>query len=390
MSEPLRFAVIGCGALARGAHLPNIIRSPRLRLQVCCDTSATILAECQREFQPARTTTKWEEAVADPDVQAICLATTEKLRLPVVRAAAEHGKPIYVEKPIARSLAEAYEIGDVVRASGIPFCIGHNRRCAPALQTAHRVFRAHMAQPAPCPWRWEREPDRPPLAEDGVAGMAVRINDDWHSWKRWVFDPAQAPHGPLLFEMTHFTDVCNWLLAAEPVEVVALEAGMLNHGVVIRYATGELATISMSANGSFGYPKELYEVMGQGAVVAVDHLVEVRTAGIAGAPARQVFPLLNDRYPDLGPEGGLAGWLAKRRAACAEAERTGDPTRILCCEPDKGHARMLEAFADEIQGRGPVVCGIGDAIRATEISFAAIQSARERRAVTLEEVRGAG
>lgn len=133
---------------------------------------------------------------------------------------------------------------------------------------AHRIFRAHMTSPQPCFWRFDREgTKRVRLAEDGVAGMSVRINDDWWSWKKWVFDKEQAPHGPMLFEMVHFTDMCNWFLATEPVAVAAIENGMLNRGVVISYKTGEMATIMACASGTFGYPNVLYEMFGHGGAV---------------------------------------------------------------------------------------------------------------------------
>jgi predicted dehydrogenase len=201
-----------------------------------------------------------------------------------------------------------------------------------------------------------------------------------------VFDKEQAPHGPMLFEMTHFTDLCNWFLAAEPVEVVALESGMLNHGVVVRYKTGEIATLTMAANGTFGYPKELYEMFGNGGAVVVDHLVEIRTAGLAGVPARTVYPLLRDRFPDIGTELGLSGWLKKRAAACAEAEARGDTTLVLAADPDKGHAHAMERFVDEIHGDGPQVCGVDDAVMATRVAFAAIRAAHEKRMVSLAEI----
>jgi predicted dehydrogenase len=252
---------------------------------------------------------------------------------------------------------------------------------------AHRIFRAHMKNPKPCPWRWDREPeDRPQLSDDGRASLAVRINDDWYSWKAWVFDKTQAPHGPMLFEMTHFTDLCNWFLGGEPAEVTAIETGMLNHAIVIRYKDGELATLNLCANGTFGYPKELYEAMGNGGIVVVDHMVEVRTAGIEGAPRRTVYPLLKDRHPDIGTEGGILGWLEKKHAACQEVIETGDPMRQFAAEPDKGHAHALDRFVDEIRGVGPVVCGVRDAVLATRVAFAAIRSAKEHRIVSLAEI----
>lgn len=385
--QPVRFAVVGCGMFAQSFHLPNIVRSSKAKLQTCCARSAATLDLVREKFKPARVTADYRDAIEDPEVDAICIATTEKLRLPLIEIAAAAGKPVYCEKPLARTLDEMYAIRKIVQQARIPFCVGHNRRSSPAMIEGQRIFRRHMEQPQPCPWRFDREGrDRPRLEEDGIPGMAVRINDDWWSWKGWVFDKEQAPHGPMLFEMTHFTDVCNWFLAAEPVEVTAMESGMLNHGVVIRYASGALATIAMCANGTFGYPKELYEVFGNGGAVVIDHMLEIRTAGIADTPARQVFPMLNDRFPEIGKELGLSGWLQKRAAACREADEKDDTRLVLSPEPDKGWAHQIDAFVDEIRGERPAVCGVDDAISATRIAFAAIKSARERRVVGLTEV----
>jgi len=384
----MNFAVIGCGMHARLQHIRNIAESERMVLHTCCDLSDEALAVCRDSFGAGNLSKDFRATIEDDDVEAIVLATTEKLRLPVIEAAARAGKPVYVEKPLAPTLAEAREIQRVVNDAGILFCVGHNRRSGPAMLEAHDIFRRHMASPAPCPWRFDREgaEARPQLPDDGAAAMSIRINDDWLSWKGWVFDKEQALEGPMLFEMTHFTDLCNWFLASEPVEVVALESGMLNHGVVIRYAGGEVATILMSGNGTFGYPKELYEAMGNGAIVIVDHMLEVRTAGIKGAPARKCYPFLRDRHPDVGAEGGVPRYLAKKRAACAEAAGAGDGALIFTAEPDKGHARALERFVDEIRGDGPVVCGVDEAVLATRVAFAAIRSAKERRVVDMDEV----
>ncbi len=387
LQEPLNFAVIGCGALARQQHIPNIAKSEKTVLHTCCDLSDEALKECREVHGALKVGKDWKAAILDPEVDAICLATTEKLRLPVIQFAAENNKPVYVEKPLARSLEEVYEIQKVVNKSGIPFCVGHNRRNSPAMIDAHRIFREQMENPKKCEWRWDREGDsRPPRDDDGIASFSCRINDDWYSWKSWVFDKEQAPHGPMLFEMTHFTDMCNWFLNSEPVEVVAMETGMLNHAIIVKYAGGEIAVLNLCGNGSFGYPKELYEAMGNGSVVVCDHMCEVRTAGIAGAPARITYPLLKDRHPHIGLQGGISGWLEKKAAACQEVLDTGDQTRQFTAEPDKGHAHAMDNFVDEILGKGPAVCGVDDAVMATRVAFAAIKSAHENRIVKLDEL----
>jgi predicted dehydrogenase len=386
-NRPLNVAVIGCGSVARAQHIPNIIRSAQMTLHTCVDVDEAILAECRDFFGAQHIRKDFEGAIADPEVDMICLATTEKLRLPVIALAAKAGKAVYVEKPLARTLEEMQQIEQVVLASGIPFCVGHNRRASPAMLDAQHIFRQHMTHPAPNPWRWRREADQlPVLPDDGVPSISVRVNDDWYSWKGWVFDKTQAPHGPMLFEMTHFTDVCNWFLADEPVEVTAVETGMLNMAVIVRYRSGALATIVIANNGTMGYCKELYECMGNGAYLAVDHMLEVRTVGIEGAPAKITYPMINDRNPQLGLEGGVSGWLAKKQTACNEAAALHDPMLQFTAEPDKGHAHALDRFVDQILGLGPEVCGVEAAVLATRVAFAAIRSARERKPVLLTDI----
>lgn len=389
-NQPLRFAVIGCGSVARAQHIPNIAASPRMQLHTCVDLDEAVLAECREVFGALHTSTDWKVTIADPEIDVICLATTEKLRLPVIEAAARAGKAVYVEKPLALTLTEMRQIQLVVHETKIPFCVGHNRRASPAMLAAHRIFRKHMTDPATCPWRWQREgPDLPTIAGDGVPSVSVRINDDWQSWKGWVFDKTQAPHGPMLFEMTHFTDVCNWFLAEDAVEVTAVASGILNEAVIIQYRSGALATIILGNNGTLGYCKELYEFMGNGAYLAIDHMLEVRTAGIEDAADKLIFAMVQDRHPQIGTEGGVAGWLAKKRVACREAAMAKDPLLQFTAEPDKGHAHALELFVDEILGLGPEVCGVDAAVRATEVAFAAIRSAHERRTVSIDEIAAA-
>jgi predicted dehydrogenase len=115
-------------------------------------------------------------------------------------------------------------------------------------------------------------------------------------------------------------------------------------------------------------------------------MLEVRVAGIEGVPAKTTYPMVQDRHPQIGTEGGVSGWLAKKRVACAEATAKNDPLLQFTAEPDKGHAHALERFVDEIMGQGPEVCGVDAAVLATRVAFAAIASVRERRPVLLSEI----
>jgi len=161
---------------------------------------------------------------------------------------------------------------------------------------------------------------------------------------------------------------------------------MLNHAIIVKYAGGEIATLTLCGNGTFGYPKELYEAMGNGSMVVCDHMCEVRTAGIKDVPAKITYPFLKDRHPEIGRQGGISGWLEKKAAACHEALDKNDQALQFGAEPDKGHAHAINRFVDEIRGEEDVVCGVDDAVMATRVAFAAIKSAKEGRIVKLSEI----
>jgi predicted dehydrogenase len=59
---------------------------------------------------------------------------------------------------------------------------------------------------------------------------------------------------------------------------------------------------------------------------------------------------------------------------------------FCAADPDKGHARAIETFIDQIKGATPTLCDVDSAILATRVAFAAIRSAQDKRFVRIEEV----
>jgi predicted dehydrogenase len=77
----------------------------------------------------------------------------------------------------------------------------------------------------------------------GAPVVAIRINDDWKSWKFVrMQNGLNRKVGLLLSEGTHFADLATWFLESEPVSAVCVGLGALNHAIVISYANGGLAT----------------------------------------------------------------------------------------------------------------------------------------------------
>ena len=89
---------------------------------------------------------KWysnaSELINDPDVNAIYIATPPDSHASYAIAAMRTGKPVYVEKPMARTYSECQEMLEVSGKTGMPFWVAYYRRALPAFLKAKRFFEA--------------------------------------------------------------------------------------------------------------------------------------------------------------------------------------------------------------------------------------------------------
>src|SRR5262245_59266218 len=86
-----------------------------------------------------RLSTEFRDAVADPDVQAVFLATPHSLHVEQVLAVAKAGKPVWCEKPLALTRAEAARAVAACRDAKVPLGSGNNKRCFASMRELKRV-----------------------------------------------------------------------------------------------------------------------------------------------------------------------------------------------------------------------------------------------------------
>ena len=79
------------------------------------------------------------DAVADPAVQAVFLATPHSLHVPQIEAVARAGKPVWCEKPLALTRAEAARAVAACRKAGVVLGSGNNKRCYASMHELKRV-----------------------------------------------------------------------------------------------------------------------------------------------------------------------------------------------------------------------------------------------------------
>jgi len=106
----VRWGIIGCGDVARKRVAGAIQEEPRSELVSVCRRDQAKLDEFVAEFSVPHGTTSADELIASPDIDAVYIATPVSLHQPQTIAAAQAGKHVLVEKPMAMSTAECDEM----------------------------------------------------------------------------------------------------------------------------------------------------------------------------------------------------------------------------------------------------------------------------------------
>lgn len=367
---PLKVGVVGCGMMATGIHLPNIVQNPQLDLHWVCDLDENRVKHVAECFGAQHATLNYHDVLHDPNVDFVVLATTHSLRGEFIAEAARYGKGAYVEKPMADSPSEIAQILKAVRESSIPFCVGHNRRSAPAVKEAMNILTRLRKSSDIVPWRLDRNSSlRPTIPEEQQTMVLIRVNDDVLTWKPWAFTD-----GAIINEMTHFIDLANlFLQGREPRQVTVIGSTRMNFTILIGYDDGSIATLAHSAVGTLDYPKELIEITCNGAMIAIDHLMEIRVSGIQHEPFRRTFPTLDHSLHT--DKQGIEAFYEAAEKTIAERIRTGD-TEIFIGSPNKGHYAHLEQFAQCVRGEAESPCDVLEGAKATMLTLKAFEACR--------------
>jgi len=133
---------IGCGRIANEMDLPGILKHYRVaRIVAVCDLDSKRLARARERVEryyaehaggDARGAVKghgdYRELLADPGIDAVAISTPDHWHAELIMAAALAGKDVYVQKPLAMTLAEGRTLSDVLRARQRAFQIGSQQR----------------------------------------------------------------------------------------------------------------------------------------------------------------------------------------------------------------------------------------------------------------------
>jgi predicted dehydrogenase len=135
----LKVGVLGCGAIAQAAHFDSCTKARNADLYAICDVAPDLLARMESTHEPKRTFSEYDAMLADSELDAVIVATSDAFHVPASIAALEAGKHVLCEKPIGVGIEEVERLRAAVATSGKVLQIGHMKRFDAGFQAA-RAF----------------------------------------------------------------------------------------------------------------------------------------------------------------------------------------------------------------------------------------------------------
>lgn len=339
MTAKLPVAVIGLGRMGQiyAGHIAR--RVPQVRLVAVADVVADLAQRLASELNAERWTPYFQDVLEDPAIEAVFVISPTSTHRDVVVAAAEAGKAIFCEKPIALTLEETDAMLAAIEANGVMFQAGFMRR-----------FDAGYA-----------------AAKEKIAAGVIGQPTTFRSIGRDPFCPnpeyaRPSVSGGLILDMAiHDFDLARWLMDDE-VERVYTEGTLLacpelravgdidNALTTLRFQGGAVGDVEVSRNAFYGYDIRS-EVLGTDGALQVGYarqkpLLVMTRAGVS----HDFVPYIMERFGEA-------------------------------------YLAQIRDFADRvIEGRAPTVGGL-DARRALEIGLAATRSYQQARPVNIAEFR---
>lgn len=348
---PLGIGVIGCGTIANSAHLPAIGRlGDRLRLVAVADVREEQAARAAQQFGAEAYYTDYRELLVRPDIAIVDICTPEFLHREQVIAAAEAGKHILCEKPMADSTESADAMIAAAERAGVKFMVGHSRR----FTRRYREVRAAIDAGAVGPVRLVRENERRPRSMYSSLKLA---SDYWApSGKPWISAAGYTLGAPMT-NAVHETDLLRWFVGAEAESVWAESRITDPNGevsdfitITIRFRNGAIGATEVVNRLPYGYPYyHQLEVFGQ--------------EGLIRATDPSMVTLTDYRAEGLRQPINF--------------------TTLL--HVDDAYVAELRGLADAVLDNTPVPMAPQEARAALAIALAAVRSSEEGRVVRMDE-----
>jgi myo-inositol 2-dehydrogenase / D-chiro-inositol 1-dehydrogenase len=330
----VRIGLLGAGRIGK-VHARAIASLPGAELVAVADPIAEAAAAVIAGTQA--TVRSIDEIIGASDVDAVLITTPTDMHADLIEKAARAKKGIFCEKPVDLSVARVRECLAIVASTKATLMVGFNRRFDPNFMEVRRRI------------------DTGEVGKVEIVSITSR-------------DPGPPPYdyisrsGGLFRDMTiHDFDMARFLLGEEPTSVFATasvlvdaEIGKLGDvdsaAVVLKTASGKIATISNSRRATYGYDQRI-EVHGSAGMVSAENIraTTVESANALGYRREPLLDFFMTRYT-------------------------------------QAYVNEISSFLDAVNGTAPVTPTGEDGLKALVLAEAALKSVAERRVVETSEI----
>ena len=310
----LGVGVLGVGEMGK-RHAENLRRLvPKAQLVAVADVSAERVRQVADELEIKKSFSSLEAMLECKEIQAIVIATPDRFHPASVKLAAEAGKDILCEKPIALSMAEGKMLLDAVAKAKVRLQVGFMRRYDPAYSAAMKRIEAGEIGTPVIFKSIGRDKDGPPLSsyDSNINGMLFYTNS------------------------IHDFDLARWLVRDEVTEVhahtttairpeVAKFGDLVASVVNLKFRAGAIGNIESYAQAVYGYDVRTEIVGSKGSIFVgslhhtpvtfltaqgsmrpvVDHFLTAFADAYVAEIQDFVDCMLSDRLPHVTGEDGI-------------------------------------------------------------------------------------
>lgn len=131
MSKIHQIGVIGAGTISELNHIPGFQQQSDARIIAVCDIVEERARDVAARFEIPRAFSRWEDLLAQTEVEAVSIATPNAFHAPIAIAAMRAGKHVLCEKPPALNAVQAAEVSRVAKETGRTFMTCQNLRFSP-------------------------------------------------------------------------------------------------------------------------------------------------------------------------------------------------------------------------------------------------------------------
>ena len=311
MNKQLKWGVIGAGGIARTRTIPGMVLADNAKLTAIMDVNESLLQEMAEKYH-VKGYTSVSDLLADPEVEAVYIASPVFAHLEQIRLAAAAGKHILVEKPAGRTTEECKEMIRICEEAGVKGGVAFMMR----FHTYHQQIKRLIAE--------------------GVIGQVVSARAQQIFWypdlpNCWRQQKALSGGGALMDVGVHNIDVIEYIVGSRTKRVTGFTETRTFHydvddvcNLLIQLENGAVAYIDGAFNMQGTPGGNLLEIYGtKGSILAQGTIGQAEGGQIASLVINA-----DGKRSEIPFEADFTNMYQKEVAAFSKAVLEGTPVPV--------------------------------------------------------------